>query len=119
MLWKCFDGKLGVSTGIIVCLLQRWTSSVVFIFFCSMRLGYSLFFPDRPERSNVDHFVVRSLEDFDSVVKLHGKTLQKDLLIKHHLGLLHDQLLESNLLKIIQVRVPYAWSSFGRLFFAR
>lgn len=45
----------------------------------------------------------RSLEDFDAAVRVHGKTLEKDLLIKHHLGILHDQLLESNLLKIIQV----------------
>ncbi|CAN0099918.1 unnamed protein product, partial [Ectocarpus sp. 12 AP-2014] len=28
--------------------------------------------------------------------------LEKDLLIRHHLGILYDQLLESNLLKIIQ-----------------
>lgn len=37
-------------------------------------------------------------------MSVHGKTLEKDLLIKHHLGILYDQLLESNLLKIIQVR---------------
>ena len=46
---------------------------------------------------------VRSLEEFDAAVAVHGKTLEKDLLIKHHLGILYDQLLESNLLKIIQV----------------
>lgn len=45
----------------------------------------------------------RSLEEFDAAVAVHGKTLEKDLLIKHHLGILYDQLLESNLLKIIQV----------------
>lgn len=36
-------------------------------------------------------------------MSVHGKTLEKDLLIKHHLQILYDQLLESNLLKIIQV----------------
>lgn len=48
---------------------------------------------------------VRSLEEFDAAVSVHGKTLEKDLLIKHHLGILYDQLLESNLLKIIQVHL--------------
>lgn len=47
--------------------------------------------------------LTRSLEEFDAAVSVHGKTLEKDLLIKHHLGILYDQLLESNLLKIIQV----------------
>lgn len=47
---------------------------------------------------------LRSLEEYDAAVSVHGKTLEKDLLIKHHLGILYDQLLESNLLKIIQVR---------------
>lgn len=46
---------------------------------------------------------LRSLEEFDAAVSVYGKTLEKDLLIKHHLGILYDQLLESNLLKIIQV----------------
>lgn len=45
----------------------------------------------------------RSLEEFDAAVSVHGKALEKDLLIKHHLGILYDQLLESNLTKIIQV----------------
>ncbi|CAM9100812.1 unnamed protein product [Pylaiella littoralis] len=44
----------------------------------------------------------RSLQEFDAAVAVHGKTLEKDLLIKHHLGILYEQLLESNLLKIIQ-----------------
>ncbi|CAN0222816.1 unnamed protein product, partial [Discosporangium mesarthrocarpum] len=44
----------------------------------------------------------RSLEGFDAVVGKHRVTLERDLLIKHHLGILYDQLLESNLLKIIQ-----------------
>lgn len=48
---------------------------------------------------------VRSLEEFDTAVSVHGKTLEKDLLIKHHLGMLYEQLLESNLLKIIQVKL--------------
>lgn len=47
--------------------------------------------------------ISRSLEEFDAAVATHGKELEKDLLIKHHLGILYDQLLESNLLKIIQV----------------
>ena len=49
------------------------------------------------------YFAIRSLEEFDAAVSVHGKTLEEDLLIKHHLGILYDQLLESNLLKIIQV----------------
>ncbi|CAM9786955.1 unnamed protein product, partial [Choristocarpus tenellus] len=44
----------------------------------------------------------RSLEEFDAAVSKHGHTLEKDLLIKHHLDILYNQLLESNLLKIIQ-----------------
>lgn len=61
--------------------------------------------PQTPAPSSIKYGVFRSLEEFDAAVKVHGKTLEKDLLIKHHLGILYDQLLESNLLKIIQVRV--------------
>ncbi|KAG5177469.1 hypothetical protein JKP88DRAFT_269161 [Tribonema minus] len=44
----------------------------------------------------------RSLEDFDAAVDKHGARLSEDLLIKRHLGVLYDQLLESNLAKIIE-----------------
>ena len=56
----------------------------------------------------------RSLEEFDAAVSVHGKTLEKDLLIKHHLGILYDQLLESNLLKIIQVCTAPAYGCRGQ-----
>ena len=41
----------------------------------------------------------RSLKDFEVVTKEHPEELQDDLLIKHHLHILHEQLLESNLVR--------------------
>lgn len=49
-------------------------------------------------------------------MSVHGKTLEKDLLIKHHLQILYDQLLESNLLKIIQVPASTGTSHFVFVF---
>lgn len=47
----------------------------------------------------------RSLEEFESVTNQYLKELQDDMLIKHHLKILHEQLLESNLIRIIE---PYS-----------
>ncbi|CAM9758593.1 unnamed protein product [Chrysoparadoxa australica] len=44
----------------------------------------------------------RSLDEFEKVLASHGAQLDSDSLIKHHLGVLYDQLLESNLMKIIE-----------------
>mmetsp|Transcript_19223 Transcript_19223/g.24807 ORF Transcript_19223/g.24807 Transcript_19223/m.24807 type:complete len:155 (+) Transcript_19223:2-466(+) len=44
----------------------------------------------------------RSLEDYDAAMAEHGEMLQKDVLICHHLDALYNQLLESNLLKVIE-----------------
>lgn len=44
----------------------------------------------------------RSLEAFDKARATYGETLSTDLLIKHHIHIVYDQLLESNLLKIIE-----------------
>jgi len=46
----------------------------------------------------------RSLKDFESTIHRYAHQLQDDLLIKHHLHILHEQLLESNLIRIIE---PY------------
>lgn len=48
--------------------------------------------------------IIRSLEEFDASVSVHDQTLEKDLLIKHHLGIMKSQLLEPTLLSIIRVR---------------
>lgn len=47
----------------------------------------------------------RSLKEFESVLNEYAGELQEDLLIKHHLHLLQEQLLESNLIRIIE---PYS-----------
>jgi len=47
----------------------------------------------------------RSLEEFESVIEKYSHELQDDLLIKHHLHILKEQLLESNLIRIIE---PYS-----------
>jgi len=47
----------------------------------------------------------RSLKEFKSVTDEYPHELQDDLLIKHHLHILHEQLLESNLIRIIE---PYS-----------
>jgi 26S proteasome regulatory subunit N6 len=39
----------------------------------------------------------RSLQEFESILQSHTAELQSDLLIKHHLHLLKEQILESNL----------------------
>ncbi len=39
----------------------------------------------------------RSLHEFESVIQTHKEELQSDLLIKHDLHLLKEQILESNL----------------------
>jgi len=47
----------------------------------------------------------RSLKEFEAVLKQFPSELQDDLLIKHHLFVLQEQLLESNLIRIIE---PYS-----------
>jgi len=47
----------------------------------------------------------RSLEDFQAAVSKYEPYLKSDELISHHLDVLYDKMLESNLLKIIQ---PYS-----------
>jgi len=47
----------------------------------------------------------RSLAQYQSVTSTYSTELQEDLLIKHHLNFLHEQLLESNLIRIIE---PYS-----------
>jgi len=47
----------------------------------------------------------RSLAEYQSVTSSYSIELQGDLLIKHHLNFLHEQLLESNLIRIIE---PYS-----------
>jgi len=47
----------------------------------------------------------RNLREFESVLKEYADELQKDLLISHHLQILHEQLLESNLIRIVE---PYS-----------
>jgi 26S proteasome regulatory subunit N6 len=47
----------------------------------------------------------RSLKEFEAVLTKYDHELQDDLLIKHHLHVLQEQLLESNLIRIIE---PYS-----------
>ncbi|KAL9179895.1 hypothetical protein ACHAXT_007865 [Thalassiosira profunda] len=47
----------------------------------------------------------RSLKEYEAVLAKYPRELQDDLLIKHHLGTLQEQLLESNLIRIIE---PYS-----------
>ncbi len=47
----------------------------------------------------------RSLAQYQSVTAIYSIELQGDLLIQHHLNILHEQLLESNLIRIIE---PYS-----------
>ena len=47
----------------------------------------------------------RSLKEFQAVLVKYHDELQSDLLIKHHLHILQEQLLESNLIRIIE---PYS-----------
>lgn len=47
----------------------------------------------------------RSLKEFEEVTERCKHELQDDVLIKHHLHILHEQLLESNLIRIIE---PYS-----------
>ena len=47
----------------------------------------------------------RSLKEFEAVLTKYHYELQSDLLIKHHLHILQEQLLESNLIRIIE---PYS-----------
>ena len=47
----------------------------------------------------------RSLKEYEAVLAKYPHELQDDLLIKHHLGTLQEQLLESNLIRIIE---PYS-----------
>ena len=47
----------------------------------------------------------RSLKGYEAVLEKYPHELQDDLLIKHHLGTLQEQLLESNLIRIIE---PYS-----------
>ena len=47
----------------------------------------------------------RSLKEFESVTTTYPNELQEDLLIRHHLHILQEQLLESNLIRIIE---PYS-----------
>lgn len=47
----------------------------------------------------------RSLNNYESTLKEYAEELQKDLLIRHHLHILQEQLLESNLIRIME---PYS-----------
>jgi 26S proteasome regulatory subunit N6 len=47
----------------------------------------------------------RNLKEFEAVLLAYPQQLQEDLLIKHHLHVLKEQLLESNLIRIIE---PYS-----------
>lgn len=47
----------------------------------------------------------RSLKEFEETTQKYKKELQDDILINHHLHILHQQLLESNLIRIIE---PYS-----------
>merc|ERR1719148_418219 len=47
----------------------------------------------------------RSLKEFETVLLNYPNELQDDLLIKHHLHILQEQLLESNMIRIIE---PYS-----------
>jgi 26S proteasome regulatory subunit N6 len=47
----------------------------------------------------------RNLKEFEAVLSQYPKELQEDLLVKHHLHVLKEQLLESNLIRIIE---PYS-----------
>lgn len=47
----------------------------------------------------------RSLKEYEAVLAKYSHELQDDLLIKHHLSTLQEQLLESNLIRIIE---PYS-----------
>jgi len=47
----------------------------------------------------------RSLKEYEAVTEAYQHELQDDILIKHHLKFLHEQLLESNLIRIIE---PYS-----------
>lgn len=47
----------------------------------------------------------RNLQEFERVLQTYADELQQDLLIKHHLHILQEQLLESNLIRIIE---PYS-----------
>jgi 26S proteasome regulatory subunit N6 len=54
----------------------------------------------------------RSLKEFDAAVAKHGTSLAADILIQHHLDILYDQLLESNLMKIIE---PFSCVEIARV----
>lgn len=47
----------------------------------------------------------RSLKEYEAVLTKYPNELQVDMLIKHHLHTLQEQLLESNLIRIIE---PYS-----------
>lgn len=47
----------------------------------------------------------RSLKEYEEIIQKYPQELQEDILIKHHLHILHQQLLESNLIRIIE---PYS-----------
>lgn len=47
----------------------------------------------------------RSLKEYEAVTVAYAHELQDDILIKHHLDFLHEQLLESNLIRIVE---PYS-----------
>jgi len=54
----------------------------------------------------------RSLEDYDTTMSQSGDLLKKDVLIQHHLDALYNQLLESNLLKVIE---PFSCVEISRV----
>jgi 26S proteasome regulatory subunit N6 len=54
----------------------------------------------------------RSLEAFDTAVLKHRTLLEADSLIRHHLDILYNQLLESNLMKIIE---PFSCVEISRV----
>lgn len=44
----------------------------------------------------------RSLKDFDAATKIYDEYLSIDILIKHHLHILYEEVLEFNLMKMIE-----------------
>mmetsp|Transcript_31440 Transcript_31440/g.70667 ORF Transcript_31440/g.70667 Transcript_31440/m.70667 type:complete len:445 (-) Transcript_31440:314-1648(-) len=54
----------------------------------------------------------RSLEDFDEASAKYAGELESDVLVSHHLGLLYETMLESNLLKIVE---PFSCVELARV----
>lgn len=54
----------------------------------------------------------RSLKQYESTIETYSHELSEDLLIQHHLKFLHEQLLESNLIRIVE---PYSCVEIGHI----